>query len=92
MSMRMQVAEVGAYKISLYKNNEGRWDFWIKQKGHLLVKSTGTVDCEETKLLVQQHLYSIVMTKKEKKYFDPTCRLEWRNYLHGPDGDAEVAG
>jgi hypothetical protein len=40
MSMRMQVTEVGTYKITLYKNNDGKWDFWIKQKGHLLVKST----------------------------------------------------
>ena len=88
----MQIAEVGTYRIILYKNNEGLWDFWIKQKGHLLVKSTGTADCEETKLLVSQHLCEIVMSKKEKAHFDPSQRLEWRNYLSGADGDAEVAG
>lgn len=92
MSMRMQVAEIGTYKITLYRRNNGYWDFWIKQKGHLLVKSTGTADCEETKLLVQKHLFDIVMKKKEKKYFDPTERLEWRNYLRGPGGPAETAG
>jgi hypothetical protein len=43
MSMRMQVAEVGTYKITLYKNNDGQWDFWIKQEGHTLVKSTGGI-------------------------------------------------
>jgi hypothetical protein len=91
VSMRSQVAEVGTYRISLYKNNEGRWDFWVEQKGHLLVKSTGTDDCEETKLLVQKHLYDIVMTKTEKSHFDPTQRLEWRNELHGIDGP-ETAG
>jgi len=92
MSMRMQVAEIGTYKIILYKSNDGLWDFWIKQKGHRLVKSTGTEDCEETKLLVQKHLYDVVMTKKEKKHFDPSRPLEWRNYLRGPDGNAEFAG
>jgi hypothetical protein len=69
MSMRMQVTEVGTYKITLYKNNDGKWDFWIKQKGHLLVKSTGTDDCEETKLLLQKHLYDIVDDKKRTKAF-----------------------
>lgn len=88
----MQVADVGTYKITLYKNNEGLWDFWIKQKGHLLVKSTGTEDCQETKLLVQKHLYDVLMAKKEKKHFDPNCPLEWRNYLCGQDSDAEIAG
>ena len=88
----MQVAEIGTYKITLYKNNEGLWDFWIKQNGHLLVKSAGMDDCEETKLLVQKHLYDIVMTKKEKKHFDPAQPLEWRNCLLGADGDAEIAG
>jgi enoyl-CoA hydratase/carnithine racemase len=92
MSMRMQVADVGTYQITLYKNNEGLWDFWIKQKGHLLVKSTGTGDCQETKLLVQQHLDDVVMTKKERKHFAPNDLLEWRNRLCGPGGNAEVAG
>jgi len=82
MSMRSQVAEVGTYSITLYQNNDGFWDFWIKQKGHLLVKSTGTRDCEETKLLVQKHLYEIVMTKKERSHFDPGHRLEWQNDAH----------
>ena len=90
--MRMQVTEVDTYKITLYKNNDGKWDFWIEQKGHLLVKSTGTDDCEETKLLLQKHLYDIVMTREEQKHFDPNHRLEWRNYLRGPGGDAEIAG
>ena len=90
--MRMQVAEIGTYKIILYKSNDGLWDFWIKQKGHLLVKSKGTEDCQETKLLVQRHLYDVVMTKKEKKHFDPSRSLEWRNYLRGPGGNAEIAG
>lgn len=88
----MQVAEVGTYQITLYKNNDGLWNFWIKQKGHTLVKSTGTGDCQETRLLVQKHLYGIVMTKKEKQHFDPNEPLEWRNYLGGYDGDAEIAG
>jgi len=92
MSMRMQVAEVGTYEITLYKSNDGLWDFRIKQKGHLLVKSTGTEDCQETKLLVQKHLYDVVMTKKEKKHFDPRGPLEWRNYLRGYGSEAEVAG
>jgi len=92
MSMRMQVAEVGTYKITLYKNNDGLWDFWIKQKGHLLVKSTGTGDCKKTKLLIQKHLYDTVMTEKEKKHFDPNHQLEWRNYLRGANGDTEIAG
>jgi hypothetical protein len=92
MSMRMQVAEIGTYKITLHRNDQALWDFWIKQKGHLLVKSTGTEDCEETKLLVTQHLVEIVMTKKEKTHFDPSQPLEWRNYLRGTDGDAEIAG
>jgi hypothetical protein len=92
MSMRMQVAEVGTYQITLYKNNDWVWDFWIEQKGHLLVKSTGTDDCEETKLLIQKHLYDIVMAQKGKKHFDPTAPLEWRNYLRGADGDTEIAG
>ena len=92
MSMRMQVAEVGTYQVSLYKNNEGLWDFWIKQKGHLLVKSTGTEDCEETKLMVQKHLYEIVMTRKERSHFNPGQRLEWRNYLHPIGSGPETAG
>jgi hypothetical protein len=92
VSMRMQVAEVGTYEITLYKDDGGLWNFSIKQKGHLLVKSTGTEDCEETKLLVQKHLYDVVMTKKEEKHFDPSGLLEWRNYLRGPGGDAEIAG
>ena len=91
MSMRMQVTDVGTYQITLYKNNEGSWDFWIKQKGHLLVKSTGTDNCRETKLLVQKHPYDVVMTKKERKTFNPNEPLEWRNYLHGPGGDTEIA-
>jgi len=88
----MQVAEIGTYEVTLYKNNDGLWDFWIKQKGHLLVKSTGTVECEETKVLVQEHLFNVVVTKTEKKHFDPKQRLEWRNYLPGANGDAEIAG
>ena len=92
MSMRMQVTDVGTYQITLYKNNERTWDFCIKQKGHLLVKSTGTEDCQETKLLVQKHLYDVVMTKKEKAHFEPNDPLEWRNCLRGPGGDAEIAG
>ncbi|MFI5104222.1 MAG: hypothetical protein ACHP79_04790 [Terriglobales bacterium] len=92
MSMRMQVAEVGTYEITLYRNNAGLWDFWVKQKGRLLVRSTGTADCEETKLLVQEHLYEMVMTKKEKKHFDPGLRLEWRNFLHTAEGNPEIAG
>lgn len=91
VSMRMQIADVGDYKITIYRNN-GLWDFWIKQKGRPLVKSTGTDDCEETKLLVQKHLYEVVMTSKEKKYFDPNQRLEWRNYLHRPGTAPEIAG
>jgi hypothetical protein len=84
----MQVAEVGAYKITLYKNNDGLWDFWIKQKGHLLVKSTGTGDCKKTKLLIQKHLYDTVMTKKEKEALRPkppvgmaelSPRSQWRH-------------
>lgn len=92
MSMRLKVAEVGTYQITLYKSNDGLWDFWIKQEGHTLVKSTGTGDCQETRLLVQKHLYDIVMTKKEKEHFNPNDPLEWRNYLRGPGGDAEIAG
>ncbi|HKV93696.1 MAG TPA: hypothetical protein VJW20_14205 [Candidatus Angelobacter sp.] len=88
----MQIAEVGTYKITLYKNNEGLWDFWIKQKGHLLVKSTGTADCNETKFLVQKHLYEVVMSKKEKSHYDPHLHLEWRNSLLRADGDQEAAG
>jgi hypothetical protein len=88
----MQVAEIGTYKATLYKNNAGLWDFWIKQKGHLLVKATGTADCEETKGLLQKHLFDVIMTKKEKKYFDPKQPLEWRNLLRGADGEAEIAG
>jgi hypothetical protein len=88
----MQVAEVGTYKITLYRNNQGLWDFWIKQKGHLLVKSTGTEDCQETKILVTKHLYEIVMRKKEKSHFDPSQSLEWQNVLVGADGEAEIAG
>lgn len=94
MSMRMQTAAVCYYEITIYKTNSGRWDFWIKQKGHLLVQSTGTDDCEETKRLVQEHLYEIVMTKKERKHFDPRKRLDWRNYLYraGSGRGPEIAG
>jgi hypothetical protein len=88
----MQVAEVGTYKITLYRNNDGLWEFWIKQKGHLLVKSTGTTNCGETKRTVQQHLYEIVMNKKENSHFDPKEDLEWHNDLCAFDGDNEVAG
>jgi hypothetical protein len=88
----MQVAQIGTYEITIYKNNDGFWDFWIKQKGHLLVKSTGTGDCEETKVLVQKHLYEIVMSKKEKSHFNPSQLLEWRNPLRGPGGPHEIAG
>jgi hypothetical protein len=91
MSMRMQVAEVGTYELTLYKNNAARWDFWIKQKRHLLVESTGTADCEETKMLVQKHLHDVVMTKTERKHFGPNKPLEWRNYLHRVGGP-ELAG
>jgi hypothetical protein len=90
--MRMQVTEVGTYQITIYKNDEGLWDFWIKQKGHLLVQSTGTEDCQETRRRVLKHLYDVVMTKKEKQHFDPNDPLEWQNCLRGHDGDAEVAG
>jgi hypothetical protein len=81
MSMRMQIAEIGTYKLTIYKDNQGIWEFWIKQKGHMLVRSKGTKDCTETKLLVQKHLYDIVMSKKEKSHFDPNRLLEWRDQL-----------
>ena len=82
--MRMQVAEVGTYKIILYKRNDGLWDFWIKQKGHRLVKSTGTEDCEETKLLVQKHLYDVVMTKKEKSTSTQAVHWNGETICGGP--------
>jgi hypothetical protein len=91
MSMRMQVAEAGSYSLTLYKSDAGVWDFWIKQKGRLLVKAAGTSDCEETKMLMQRHLYDVVMTKKERKHFDPSKSLEWTNYLHRVGGP-ELAG
>ncbi len=92
MSMRIQVAEVGTYEITIDKNNHGFWHFWIKQKGHLLIRSTGTRDCEETKLLVANHLYEIVMNRKEKSHFDPSRSLEWHNYLYTLGGAPEIAG
>jgi hypothetical protein len=92
MSMRSQVAEVGTYKIFIYKNNEGLWEFWIKQRGRLLVKSTGTRDCNETKALIQKHLHASIMTKTEKEHFDPTETLKWKNDLVSAQGNAEVAG
>lgn len=70
----------------------GFGDFWIKQKGHLLIKSTGTVHCGETKLLVQKHRYDVIMKKKEQHHFNPSDPLKWRNELRGADGDAEIAG
>lgn len=87
----MQTAEVGTYSLAIYKNNAGLWEFWIKQNGHLLVHSTGTGDCDETKLQVQKHPFDIVMTKKEKKRFDPTRALEWENLLQLVGGP-EIAG
>jgi hypothetical protein len=90
--MRMQTAEVGEYKLIIYRNNAGLWEFSIKQKGHVLVKSTGTADCEETKLMAQKHLYDIVMSKKEKKHFDPAAELTWHNYLHEGGFGPELAG
>jgi hypothetical protein len=90
--MRMQTTEVGTYKITIYRNNEGLWEFWIKQNGHMLVKSTGTEECEETKRLLQKHLFDVVMTKKEKKHFDPDQALEWQNPLVSADHGRETAG
>jgi len=85
MSMRMQIAEIGTYKLTIYKDNDGIWELWIRQKGHLLVHSKGTKDCTETKLLVQKHLSDIVMSKKEKSHFDPNRLLEWRD----PDRESQ---
>lgn len=88
----MQTATVGTYEITIYREETGLWSFWIKQEGRLLVRSIGTADCEETKLLLLQHLHSVVMNRKEKKHFDPDRPLEWKNYLVGADGTAETAG
>jgi len=87
--MVMQTAEVGTYQLTIYRGKKGIWEFWIKQNGHLLVKSIGTKDCEETKRILQKHLYDVVMTPKEKHHFNPQESIEWRNYLsdyeHGPE-------
>ena len=92
MSMVMQTAEVGTYQLTIYRGKNGIWEFWIKQKGHLLVKSIGTKDCEETKHILQKHLYDVVMTAKEKLHFNPQESLEWGNYLSGYGYGPEWAG
>lgn len=92
MSMVMQTAEVGTYRLTVYKNEKGLWEFWIKQKGHVVVKSIGTKDCDETKNILQKHLYEVVMTPKEKLHFNPQESLEWRNYLSDRGYGPERAG
>jgi hypothetical protein len=92
MGMRMQTAEVGSYELTVYKNNEGVWEFWVRQKGQLLVKSIGTKDCKETKRALQRHLHDVVMTREEQKHFGPTKAIEWRNYLHSVGFGPEKAG
>jgi hypothetical protein len=66
--------------------------FGSSRKDTCWLNLQGTDDCEETKLLLQKHLYDIVMTRKEQKHFDPNHRLEWRNYFRGPGGDPEIVG